>query len=130
LIFFFISAPIVLFCVPSDQLTAVDTENLIEAIDQELVQEKLKLAAIAAEEESSTDPQLEQEEKKNKVGCPYIFGANFYHCLHKNNGSKMNNEKTCKMMFVGFEKQCKEKSSPFTRIKFRECALFLRFLLK
>ncbi len=69
MIFFFISAPIVLFCVPSDQLTAVDTENLIEAIDQELVQEKLKLAAMAAEE-SSTDPQLEQEqeEKKKEVG--------------------------------------------------------------
>jgi hypothetical protein len=60
--------PIVLFCVPSDQLTAVDTENLIEAIDQELVQEKLKLAAIAAEEESSTGPQLEQQEKKKEVG--------------------------------------------------------------
>jgi hypothetical protein len=69
LIFFFINAPIVLFCVPSDQLTAVDTENLIEAIDQELVQEKLKLAAIAADEESSTGPQLEeQEEKKKEVG--------------------------------------------------------------
>jgi hypothetical protein len=56
--------------VPSDQLTAVDTENLIEAIDQELVQEKLKLAAMAAEEESSTGPQLEQEqeEKKKEVG--------------------------------------------------------------
>jgi hypothetical protein len=65
LIFLFISAPIVLFCVPSDQLTAVDTENLIEAIDQELVQERLKLAAMAAEE-SSTGPQLEQEEKKKK----------------------------------------------------------------
>jgi hypothetical protein len=59
--------PIVLFCVPSDQLTAVDTENLIEAIDQELVQEKLKLAAMAAQE-SSTGPQLEQEEKKKEVG--------------------------------------------------------------
>ncbi len=69
MIFFFINAPIVLFCVPSDQLTAVDTENLIEAIDQELVQEKLKLAAIAADEESSTGPQLEeQEEKKKEVG--------------------------------------------------------------
>jgi hypothetical protein len=45
----------------------VDTENLIEAIDQELVQEKLKLAAIAAEE-SSTGPHLEQEEKKKEVG--------------------------------------------------------------
>ncbi len=65
MIFLFISAPIVLFCVPSDQLTAVDTENLIEAIDQELVQERLKLAAMAAEE-SSTGPQLEQEEKKKK----------------------------------------------------------------
>ncbi len=58
---------IVICCVPSDQLTAVDTENLIEAIDQELVQEKLKLAAIAAEE-SSTGHQLEQEEKKKEVG--------------------------------------------------------------
>jgi hypothetical protein len=46
----------------------VDTDNLIEAIDQELVQEKLKLAAIAAEEESSTGPQLDQEEKKKEVG--------------------------------------------------------------
>jgi hypothetical protein len=61
-------SPIVLFCVPSDQLTAVDTENLIEAIDQELVQEKLKLAAMAADEESSTGHQLDQEEKKKEVG--------------------------------------------------------------
>ncbi len=59
--------PTIFFCVPSDQLTAVDTENLIEAIDQELVQEKLKLAAMAAQE-SSTGPQLQQVQKKKEVG--------------------------------------------------------------
>jgi hypothetical protein len=59
---------IVICCVPSDQLTAVDTENLIEAIDKELVQEKLKLAAMAAQESSTGPQQEEQEEKKKEVG--------------------------------------------------------------
>jgi hypothetical protein len=46
----------------------VDTENLIEAIDKELVQEKLKLAAMAAQESSTGPQQEEQEEKKKEVG--------------------------------------------------------------